>query len=247
MDFLDFDIDANVSPPIIDISCLLEGSNSESVACTVSKIGNACRRWGFFQIINHGIGEDVLQLLDLEMTNFFGCPLGVKNQIRRQSNNSRGYTDSELTKQKLDMKQIFDVGHKPCPHLSDRAPENVVMDGYNQWPSEEDLPGFRPAVETAYDHFSKLSLVLLSAMAKDLGLSPSYFDDFFLKHTSFLRLNYYPPVDPEEHGQKLDEEQLGVSRHTDAGALTILMQDYCLTSGLEVYSGCKQDMCDGFW
>ena len=43
--------------------------------------------------------------------------------------------------------------------------------------------------------------------------------------------------------------KLGVSRHTDAGALTVLLQDPnpAVTSGLEVYSGSKQDAGDGRW
>jgi isopenicillin N synthase-like dioxygenase len=44
------------------------------------------------------------------------------------------------------------------------------------------------------------------------------------------------------------DEQLGVSRHTDAGLLTILYQDENYKEvGLEVYTGSKQDAGDGEW
>ena len=58
---------------------------------------------------------------------------------------------------------------------------------------------------------------------------------FDAAHTSFLRLNCYPPcADPApadaasipEHGH------LGISRHTDSGALTVLLQD--MQPGLQV-------------
>ena len=39
--------------------------------------------------------------------------------------------------------------------------------------------------------------------------------------------------------------KLGISRHTDAGALTLLLQDE--VPALEVYSGTKQDNGDGEW
>ena len=43
-------------------------------------------------------------------------------------------------------------------------------------------------------------------------------DGFAGDHTSFLRLNYYPPCEePDLH--------LGISPHSDAGALTVLVHD----------------------
>ena len=40
-------------------------------------------------------------------------------------------------------------------------------------------------------------------------------------------------------------QQLGISRHTDAGGLTLLLQDN--VSALEAYSGMKQDKGDDEW
>ena len=42
----------------------------------------------------------------------------------------------------------------------------------------------------------------------------------FDQHTSFLRLNYYL-----SH-EAMDEQAFGVSHHTDAGALTLLLQEH---------------------
>ena len=58
-------------------------------------------------------------------------------------------------------------------------------------------------------------------------------------HTSYLRLNCYPACPDPDPGQ------LGISRHTDAGALTVLLQDE--VSALEVYSGSKEMNDDGCW
>ncbi|WVZ22921.1 hypothetical protein V8G54_001465 [Vigna mungo] len=57
-------------------------------------------------------------------------------------------------------------------------------------------------------------------------LEAKRFEEFFMKdQTSFLRLNHYPPC-PNPH------LALGVGRHKDPGALTILSQDE--VEGLEV-------------
>src|SRR5256885_473837 len=59
-------------------------------------------------------------------------------------------------------------------------------------------------------------------------------------HPSYLRLNFYPLGDPlaAETGSAAD---LGVHHHTDAGALTVLVQDG--VSGLQVHhDGCWHDV-----
>jgi isopenicillin N synthase-like dioxygenase len=64
--------------------------------------------------------------------------------------------------------------------------------------------------------------------------------DFEGNHTGFLRLNYYPVDDPIEGAA--DDYQavadLGVHHHSDAGALTVLIQDE--VGGLQVHR-------DGYW
>mmetsp|Transcript_81 Transcript_81/g.175 ORF Transcript_81/g.175 Transcript_81/m.175 type:complete len:374 (-) Transcript_81:111-1232(-) len=235
-------------PPLIDISILLNTENAiispEEVKIVQDSIGQACRTWGFFQVINHGLSLSELQDMQNMMSLFFNLPQEVKHAINVSRNNSRGYNGKELTKQKVDMKELFDVGHKPHPNLPDNHPFNRVIDGFNQWPPEEDLPGFRQVVESFYAKCSHLAQILMGAIAEDLNIPSSFFDEAFDSHTSFLRLNYYPV---QEAADSSDAAAMGVSRHTDAGGLTILMQDFEGVSGLEVYSGSKEDNSDGRW
>jgi isopenicillin N synthase-like dioxygenase len=64
--------------------------------------------------------------------------------------------------------------------------------------------------------------------------------DFAGNHTGFIRLNYYPVRDPLAGSPVAHQEEadLGVHHHTDAGALTVLLQD--TVGGLQVFR-------DGFW
>lgn len=67
-----------------------------------------------------------------------------------------------------------------------------------------------------------------------LNLPANRFEPFFSKdQTSFVRLNHYPPCPAPDLA-------LGVGRHKDAGALTILAQDD--VGGLEV-----KRKTDGEW
>ena len=65
-----------------------------------------------------------------------------------------------------------------------------------------------------------------------------YFKKDMRKHTSYLRLNYYPvceqKVAPASHGYEEPEGSwLGINKHTDAGVLTILRQYHDEPSSLQ--------------
>ena len=75
---------------------------------------------------------------------FFAQPMEVKRSIARSKENSRGYYDRELTKNKSDLKEVLDLAHVPFPGAPDYDPRNFhVVDGVNQWPV---LDGFKPTL-----------------------------------------------------------------------------------------------------
>ena len=79
----------------------------------------------------------------------------------------------------------------------------------------------------------KLARKLFELIALSLGLPADRFHSFFKDHSSYIRLNHYPPCPTPELA-------LGVGRHKDGGALTILAQDD--VGGLEV-----KQKTDGEW
>ena len=102
-----------------------------------------------------------------------------------------------------------------------------AMHGPNVWPA--DGPGFsasafRAAMERYYDAVWRLSERLLATFALSLTREPDYFQQYFSKPLTQLRLLHYPPQ-PAQPGAQ------GVEAHTDPGALTILLQD--AVGGLE--------------
>ncbi|KAL0422675.1 UNVERIFIED_CONTAM: putative 2-oxoglutarate-dependent dioxygenase [Sesamum latifolium] len=64
----------------------------------------------------------------------------------------------------------------------------------------------------------KLTYKLLALIASSLGLLKNRLHGFFKNQTSFMRLNYYPPCPAPQLA-------LGLGRHKDTGAMTILAQD----------------------
>eukprot|EP01032_Pedospumella_encystans_P010117 gene10117-11853_t len=253
-------------PPIIDVSPLVNSqffSEAEQILVR-QQILYAAHSWGFFQVINHGISAELQQNLTDQMNLFFDSAQDVKNSIKRTERNSRGFADDELTKRLKDVKEILDIGQVPHTDLSPEALRNQELDGVNQWPSEEyvHLQQLKPTCDAYYQACLKLSQILVRALAQVIPCgNATYFKTAFDRHSSFLRLNFYPVlVDGVDAGASVKAEgtaeddsslprRLGVSRHTDAGALTVLIQDPnpLVLGGLEVYSGTKEDNEDGEW
>jgi isopenicillin N synthase-like dioxygenase len=201
--------------PVIDIA-------DPEAPATAHAVGAACRDWGFFQAVGHGVDARLIARLQRQMRAFFAQPLAAKRAIVRSAQNPWGFYDRELTRHTPDWKQIYDVG----PPSGD----SIVP----QWPAA--LPEFRPAIEALYDECRNVSMRILRSIALSLGMPARALDGFFQpEHTCFLRLNYYPkcpapdrPSDPSV----AKAGYLGVNQHTDSGAVTVLYQE---APGLEVY------------
>ena len=220
------------SVPVIDIAPLTRSSAQRQKV--VAQIGRACREWGFFQIIGHDVSADLISRIWHETKQFFALPTDVKQAVARTKDNARGWFNRELTKNTRDMKEVFDFGFTPHPELPDDDPTNWTRDGFNQWPEDRLCPDFRPAMWEYFRACEHVSLRLLEVVGESLGIPPSYLTHGFVgDHTSFLRLNYYPRFDPLHSEQQASVTgHLGVHHHTDAGALTVVLQDE--VGGLQV-------------
>lgn len=198
--------------PVIDIA---ELDDPESLY----RIDRACRDWGFFQVVGHGIDEPLMRSIFEVTHEFFAQPADVKRRILRNAENPWGYFDRELTKNRQDRKEIYDFGPADGEKLKPR------------WPAGLFRIRFEPVVRAYYANCKSLALRLLSSIATNLGVAPDYLArDFAHTHTSFLRLNYYPKL-PRTGAEDLTT--FGVGEHTDSGALTLLLQDD--QPGLEVF------------
>lgn len=204
--------------PVIDVGDL------DSPA-TRRAIDVACRDWGFFQIANHGIGERTLDAVRSEMRAFFAQPLAAKHALMRTAENPWGFYDRELTQRTRDWKEIFDYGPPDGGAIVPQLPR--------------DLPGFERTIVQFYAACDALALALVDVIAGNLGMPQGALTPSFRpSHTSFLRLNYYPPCSSPVRPTGLAavrDGYLGVNPHTDSGALTLLLQDE--QPGLEVFHG----------
>jgi isopenicillin N synthase-like dioxygenase len=197
----------NAKIPVIDMRRLADAS-------ALSELSEACRRFGVFQLVGHGVSDGLVAATHDQMRALFGLSMEEKRMLERTADDPFGFYARELTKNRRDWKQIFDVG--PSDPLGPQP----------RWPDA--LPELRRVMEAFYAACEVVSFRVLAAIAKSLALPPARLHGAFKpRHTSFLRLNYYPAcARPAPPDAPLDGDgHFGVHHHTDAGALTVLLQD----------------------
>lgn len=208
----------------------MENPSAPAARVAIDEIATACREWGFFQIINHGVPAELVADVVAKSEQFFAAPLATKESVLRSRENPWGYYNNELTKNQRDKKEVFD-------YTTDGA--DPIYHAENRWPHLN--TDFRGSMREYLAACESLSLNLLQAFCVGLDLPEDFMRaDFAGCHTGFIRLNYYPVKDPMQDASvpHQPEADLGVHHHTDAGALTVLLQDS--VGGLQVYR-------DGYW
>jgi isopenicillin N synthase-like dioxygenase len=202
--------------PVIDISV----APREFAA----QLGQACREYGFFYVVGHGVPDELQERLERYSREFFALPVEEKLEIRmsRGGRAWRGYfpLGDELTSGRPDLKEgIYFGAELPAGH---REP----LHGPNLFPSRP--AGLRTAVLEYLDAMTALGHRLMGAIALSLGLDERYFHQHYTADPLILfRIFNYPLA-------AAPADSWGVGEHTDYGLLTILKQDG--NGGLQVKS-----------
>ncbi len=74
--------------PVIDISALVSGNEDRHEVA--GRIGQACRDWGFFYIVGHGVDEHLQRRLEEVSRQFFAQELETKLEIKMSRAVERG-------------------------------------------------------------------------------------------------------------------------------------------------------------
>nr|XP_043637421.1 jasmonate-induced oxygenase 3-like [Erigeron canadensis] len=189
---------------------------------TMDLISEACREWGFFQVINHGVSHRLMEATRSVWRDFFHLPLDVKQEYANSPATYEGY-GSRLGVEKgakLDWSDYFFLHFLPLS-LRDES----------KWPS---LPS---SCRELVGEYSEQVLKLCGKLMKVLSLNLGSEDEDYLENAfggkqgigASLRVNLYPKC-PQP------DLTLGISPHSDPGGITILLPDDRV-SGLQVRKG----------
>ena len=157
--------------PVIDISGLASEDLAERQAVG-KEIRSACLANGFFLISNHGIDDQLQQLVFDRAKRFFDLSTEDKMAVDKAlSPANRGY--EPMGNQTLepgsppDLKEGFYIGvEMPADHPDVLA--GRFNQGPNQWP--EQLPTFQPAMQDYYAAMAELGERIMAGLALSLEL-----------------------------------------------------------------------------
>ncbi|KAI3427858.1 Fe2OG dioxygenase domain-containing protein [Psidium guajava] len=199
---------ADVDIPIIDLGGLY--SDVDGVcADTLCQIKEACRGWGFFQVVNHGVSPELMDRAREVWREFFHLPMDIKQKHANSPKTYEGY-GSRLGVEKgaiLDWSDYYYLHYLPCS-----------LKDCNKWPL---LPSdCRQVIDEYGKQLVILGGKLMKALSVNLGLSEEYLQNAFGGDDvgACLRVNFYPKC-PQP------DMTLGLSSHSDPGGMTLLLPD----------------------
>ncbi|XP_020202053.1 gibberellin 2-beta-dioxygenase 6 [Cajanus cajan] len=199
--------------PVIDLECLTHYKNN-------IKLDEACKHWGLFRLVNHGVPSTLLTQLQNQAQQLFS----LSYESKQSSCNATPLTYFSGT-------PILTSSGTALT----RAPENInLLEGFNmplgqlsQFQSQLPvLESFRLSLMEYGEHLTRIGTTLVEALMKNLDLKIQPSRSYVAESTGIVRVYRYPNSSNSNAG-------LGMEVHTDSSVLSILNQENEV-SGLEV-------------
>ncbi|XP_017641322.1 protein SRG1-like [Gossypium arboreum] len=189
--------------PVIDMQRL---DSEESMNSEIHKLDFACKEWGFFQLVNHGVSLRLLEKVKAELEEFFKLPMEEKKKLWQCPGDVEGFGQAFVVSegQKLDWCDLFNMLTHPLHLRNPRLFPNLP------------LP-LRDTMELYTSELNKLSTAILEKIVEAIGMKTEEMKEFVGEGRQTIRVNYYPPC-------HLSDQVLGVTPHSDATLITILLQ-----------------------
>ncbi|XP_062112510.1 protein DOWNY MILDEW RESISTANCE 6-like [Humulus lupulus] len=204
------------SIPIIDLS--IDHSNQDGPSqILLDKITQACEEYGFFQIINHGVPQDLCKRMLTAISDLFKLPPQERSKL----------FSTDHTKEARIMNYFLKFQNQEVTMWSENF--NHVWDPNGDFVTllPENPPNYREVLVQYAKEINKLMEIIFGLISQSLGLEKNSLQSKLgVKPILKAQANFYPPCpDPEL--------TLGLAVHTDYYALTVLMQSEEV-SGLQV-------------
>ena len=222
--------------PVIDLE-LSFSSNIEDRRHVAKQIHDACTNIGFFYITNHNVPLSVCDATLEQAVRFFRELSAEQKESLHMRNSTlhRGYEPADFTSLDghAETKEGFNWGYEDALDPTGGDGLYLDLDGQtrkgNQWPDENDLPGFYESIKQYYGHILQLARHLFRLFAMGLNLPEDHFDSMMTHPGGVARLLHYPAAAADS-----DKQNVGLGAHSDYECFTILLCSS--TPGLEILS-----------
>lgn len=214
--------------PIIDVTEYFSTGKVTALQAVAPQLRDACLNVGFFSIIGHQFPLDLLNRAFAEARRFFTLPIETKTALLMDRPDwpvkAVGYLPVNNFKlparDKGNLNETFVVKRNHLASLDD-----------NQWPTEDQLPGFRTITEQYAEQIEILAKRLLPIYACALELDNDFFAPAFTRPLYRLRMTHYPLIEQKQ------ADEYGIAPHVDTTFFTLLAQN---SPGLVIFSEKRQ-------
>ncbi|MQM11880.1 hypothetical protein Taro_044791 [Colocasia esculenta] len=199
-----------VEIPVIDLGGVAADDPAQRRR-VVEEVRRASESWGFFQVVNHGVPEGVLEEALRRGRQFFEQDKEAK----------AGYYTREPGK-KVTFQSNFYLYRSQSANWRDTLTFSMAP-----YPAagEEMPPVCRDVVMEYSGYMGKLGRLVFELLSEALGLAPGYLEDIGCAEGQSILIHYYPAC-PQP------ELTIGTCKHSDPDFMTILLQDHI--GGLQV-------------
>ncbi|KAJ3693899.1 hypothetical protein LUZ60_009379 [Juncus effusus] len=202
-----------VTLPVIDLrggrSFHVEGRDQ-----LVGEILRAGQQFGFFQVINHGVSEQIMKDMMEVTEEFFTMPMENKREY---------YSDDSTKTNRLFSSTIYGKDGprywRDCLKLACYPVDETI----NDWPQKPTK--LREVLAKFIVEVREVSTMLLNLICEGLGLKEGYFDGDLSGGQVLINSNYYPSCPNPDL-------TLGLPPHCDRNLITLLLQGG--VSGLQI-------------
>ncbi|KAG6530217.1 probable 2-oxoglutarate-dependent dioxygenase SLC1 [Zingiber officinale] len=211
----DLEHGSNFRLPVIDMARLRSSSAADRIQA-LEAVDKACKEYGFFQVVNHGMNEEGMRKMMAAGRRFF--EQGFEERKKWMTSDIRGkvrYGTSfnEINDTVLCWRDFLKLNCQPLQEMLPLCPS-----------SPKDL---RDEVVSYVEEIQVLFLEIMAVVLEALGVrkEESLMEEFE-EGSHMLIVNYFPPCPNPDL-------TLGMPPHSDYGFLTLLLQDDI--AGLQVY------------
>lgn len=217
--------------PIIDVSALFEGDNTNALTQVAIKIEEAYTTFGFAYITGHRISLDLLRSTFQAAKHFYHEPITEKLRYKIQNNGKTGFTGSSHNV--YTNSNLGATGQNNYEHFRLQCPvgkqisalDESAFINENYWPNA--LITHRQAITQLIQQELLFLQKITQAFSVAFGLAPTGLDHYFQNIDLGFKLHYC-----ETYNNPLPSAQWNLIPHIDYGFLTLLFTDG--TPGLQV-------------